>query len=105
MDHTVSWYCLSCGDPTLCVERIDQIRQAFEQLHRSAGLADGAAILSRHESSGGVHCELVLYFTPEAEPVACTFEALACNKPTHYGLSVLVSVNTNAQTLLSSLES
>lgn len=81
------WRYLNCGDPTLCDAKVQELLQAYDNMNRSKQLPPGAAIFSRHESLGDLHCELVLYFNPEAEAVAKTVGATSCAKPLPQGLS------------------
>lgn len=83
------WYSLNCGDPTLCDSAVQEALEAFAENHRLGLLSEDAAIFSRHESRGDVHCELILYFAPEAEAVARAVGARCSTKPAPLGLSLI----------------
>ena len=86
----MAWYSLNCGDPALCGSKVQEILLIFERISSACELPPGAAVFARHESNGDLHCELILYFTPEAITVARAVEAIACNKPVSRGLAKLL---------------
>jgi hypothetical protein len=47
------------------------------------------AAFFRHESDGGLHCAVKVYFAPGAAPVAQAFGAVPCRPPTPDGLGLL----------------
>jgi hypothetical protein len=81
------WRYLNCGDPTLCDAIVQELLQTYDNMNRSKQLPPGAAVFARHESLGDLHCELVLYFNPDADAVAQTVGASGCAKPQPQGLS------------------
>lgn len=85
----MSWYELNCGDPTLCDPIVQEVLQAFDETSRRGVLSPGAAVYSRHESRGDLHCELILYFTPEAGHVASGVGATCSAQPAPQGLSLI----------------
>jgi hypothetical protein len=87
----MTWHAINCGDPTLCDPVVQKVLQTYERVSSTDHLPPGAAIYSRHESRGDLHCELILYFTSEAAVVAQELGAIACNEPAPQGLSLLVN--------------
>ena len=86
----MTWHFLNCGDPTLCDHTVQDILQTYDNINRHTQLPPDAAIFSRHESSGDLHCELMLYFNPEATAVARAAGAAACAPPLPHGLSKII---------------
>lgn len=84
------WYAMSAGDANLAEDEVDRIRDTFLQ-HYAAGIPPGAALLSRIESAGDIHCKLIVYFTPRAESVAVALGALPCPKPSGRGLRIVAA--------------
>ncbi|CAA0094719.1 Uncharacterised protein [Halioglobus japonicus] len=89
----MTWRYLNCGDPTLCDAKVQELLQTYDNMNRSNQLPLGAAIFARHESLGDLHCDLVLYFNPEAEAVAKAEGAASCAKPLLQGLSQIAPSN------------
>ena len=85
----MSWYKLNCGDPLLSDPVVTGVIEAFEQYRRDGQIGTGASIYSRHESRNSLHCELILYFTPETAPVARRVGARPCPVPRRRGLAPL----------------
>ena len=88
-EAVVTWYTLNCGDPMLCDPLVNDILEAFQQARRGGQLDARAAVFSRHESRGALHCELILYFNPAAAPLARQVGARVCAVPLTRGLSRL----------------
>jgi hypothetical protein len=85
------WYFLNCGDPTLCDHTVQELLQSYGRMLRTKQLPTEAAIFSRHESRGDLHCELILYFNPETKALAEAAGAVACAEPLPHGLSQVSS--------------
>jgi len=85
-----NWFTKNLGDALLAEAPLEQLKEqfesAFEQAHRPA---DMAAYI-RHESEGRLHCEVKVYFSPAAAPVARLVEAVPCPRPSPDGLGFLV---------------
>ncbi|MCP5235371.1 MAG: hypothetical protein H6945_06490 [Zoogloeaceae bacterium] len=81
------WFAANLGDAMLAGEALEQVRTLFEQ---SAANGGHSAVLMRHESEGGLHCELKLYFPPELAELAASVGATRCGRPALAGLGVLV---------------
>ncbi|MCB1688659.1 MAG: hypothetical protein KDI33_09250 [Halioglobus sp.] len=87
------WHYLNCGDPTLCDATVQSLLTTYNSMVRDEQLPPDAAIYSRHESRGDLHCELILYFNPDATAVARVAGAMACNEPLPDGLSPMIPNN------------
>ncbi len=48
------------------------------------------AVLTRPESEGRLHCEVIAYFSPAAADIAKAFDAEPCEKPARAGLGLLI---------------
>ena len=66
-----------------------EIEEAFLALFTSAGNPPEMAVFTRPESEGRLHCEVIAYFSPAAQPVAESFDAEPCEKPARAGLGLL----------------
>lgn len=84
-----NWYSLGLGDGMLADMPSDEIRAAFVRLFPDGQIPLGAAVFTRHESEGRLHCEVVAYFSPAAADVAEVFDAEPCQKPVRAGLGLL----------------
>lgn len=85
-----NWYSLGLGDGMLADMPSDEIRAAFVRLFPDGQIPLEAAVFTRHESEGRLHCEVVAYFSPAAADVAKVFDAEPCSKPIRAGLGLLV---------------
>jgi len=83
-----TWYTKALGDGMTASLPADEIKDAFLQLSEAGSLE--AAVFTRLESEGRLHCELVAYFSPAAQALAQAFDAQPCNKPVRMGLDLLV---------------
>ncbi len=94
------WYIKNLGDAMLAGNSLELLRQQFDLAYADTNAKDLMALFVRHESAGDLHCELMVYFTPEAAVVARTVNARACPCPSPAGLD-LYSGSTKAWSLLS----
>lgn len=86
----MSWYSLNVGPADLPDEaRITAVAAAVDAAWQDAGCPRALAAFTRHESEGRLHCELVIYFSPDAERVAQQLGARPCQDPGPYDLSLL----------------
>ena len=84
-----SWYRVSLGDGMMAPTPMAEIEEAFLRLFASAGNPSEMAVFTRPESEGRLHCEVIAYFSPAAQPVAEAFDAESCEKPARVGLGLL----------------
>lgn len=60
----------------------EEIKQLFQPLFESAGRPAEMAFFTRHEE-GGLHCEVMAYFSSVMVEVARAVWASLCEKPPH----------------------
>jgi hypothetical protein len=85
-----SWYSVSLGDGTWAPVVSAQIEEAFQAQYNQAGRPVEMAVFTRRENEGRLHCEVIAYFSPAAGPLASSFDAQPCAKPSREGLDLLV---------------
>jgi len=83
------WFHLNLGDALLAGGPLARVEQGFAALYAAPGTGAGAAVFSRHESEGRLHCELNVYFSPGAATLARTLGAVPCPPPSPAGLGLL----------------
>lgn len=81
------WRCANLGDALLAAEASERIAADF--LHHYAGTDVPRAIVSRHESQGRLHCELLVYFSPACRDLALQWRGRACPAPGLAGSSLV----------------
>ncbi len=84
------WYKVNLGDALTAEAELEKIKEAFARLSPHVAQHADAAIFIRHENEGGVHCNVIAYFSPAIETLARTFNAEACIRPVPDGLSLFV---------------
>lgn len=82
-----TWWCRNLGDPMLADAELARIGDEFRA--RFPAAPPEAAVFLRHESSGDLHCELLVYFSPAAKQLAVAVDAEPCAKPRSMGLGLL----------------
>ena len=75
------WHSLPLGDALTAHLALERIRESFETCYPPADRPAGAAVYVRHESMGGLHCEVIVFFSPGAASLARVFNAAPCNDP------------------------
>jgi len=84
-----TWFSLSLGDGITAGMPSAEIGAAFWRDFNNVGKPSTMAIFTRPESEGRLHCEVIAYFSPDAQETAIAFEAEPCEKPVRAGLSLL----------------
>jgi hypothetical protein len=84
-----TWFTSNLGDPMLAGESLDHIKSLFLSQCDNAKSTNEMAIFFRHESTGSVHCEVKVYFSPATVVVAEAVDAIPCKKPSSNGLGLL----------------
>ena len=84
-----TWYSISLGDGIMAATPSTEIEERFLEAFTAAGKPPDMAVLTRTESEGRLHCEVIAYFSPAAGEVAQAFEAQPCEKPSRVGLTLL----------------
>lgn len=84
-----TWFRLELGDASMAWEELERNTQRFQAACRDAGEPRDMTLFMRHESEGRLHCQVVLYFSPGAAPLAKSLRASPCPPPPGDGLSLL----------------
>ncbi len=83
-----TWYVADLGDAMLAGEQQDRVEHRFAAAYQQAGRPPAMAVFIRHESQGGLHCHVKLYFAPRAASVAGAVPTRPCGKPAPDGLGL-----------------
>lgn len=83
------WFIKNLGDATLAHEEQESLKAILESAYARAGNQDDMASFYRHESEGGLHCEVKVYLSPNSQGVANEIDASPCEKPAPHSLSLL----------------
>jgi hypothetical protein len=75
------WHSLPLGDALTAHLELERIRESFETHYPPADRPADASVYVRHESTGGVPCEVVAFFSPAAAALAREFDATPCKPP------------------------
>ena len=86
------WFSISLGDGIMSAIPSAEIEKRFQQLFPDENIPPAAAVFTRAESEGRLHCEVIAYFSPAAMEVAKAFDAMPCGKPARTGLGLLAGV-------------
>ena len=84
------WYSKNLGDAMLAGEALALIETLFKAAYAKAGKPEGMALYLRHENEGRLHCEVIIYLSLPAADVAKEIDAESCEKPSSYGLGLLL---------------
>lgn len=86
----MSWHYLYIEDPKTSFVESGKFIDAMHAFFIVSGQKDDAIYAKQDFQTGGTH----YFFTPQAQPVAITFGAKPCSKPSRDGLSLLVGDQT-----------
>jgi hypothetical protein len=75
------WHSLALGDALTAHRELERIRESFEAHYPPADRPVDASVYVRHESTGGLHCEVIAFFAPAAATLAREFGATPCKPP------------------------
>ena len=84
-----TWYILGLGDGMTSGALAAEIEEAFGRRFTAPAPPTGAAVFTRPESEGRLHCEVMAYFSPATADVAERFDASPCARPARAGLALL----------------
>ncbi|EGG98343.1 hypothetical protein imdm_124 [gamma proteobacterium IMCC2047] len=101
----LSWRVLNLGDAWLADTALQRVKAGCQQVYADTPYCGPLAVFFRHESEGGLHCELKVYFSPEASVLAEQFGATACAQPARSGLGLLFGSAQAATVLFPESES
>lgn len=76
------WHVMNLGDAMVAASDLAELQQRFDRIHRRHGRPSDMALYVQHVSDGRLHCEVLVYFTPAALPVAQELGAEPCAPPT-----------------------
>jgi hypothetical protein len=96
---TSAWFTKNLGDAMLAGEASSQLEALFLSTCENSGSSGKIAIFMRHESEGRLHCEVKVYFSPDAVALAKAVDADPCARPSRDGLSLLVGAENSWQVL------
>ncbi|MEZ4266901.1 MAG: hypothetical protein R3F39_11020 [Myxococcota bacterium] len=80
------WHMKNLGDASLADAALDAIRARFAA---QPAPPPTAAAFFRHQSDGQLHCDVLVYFSPAAAPLALALGATRCPQPPRAGLGLL----------------
>jgi hypothetical protein len=83
------WHMKNLGDATLADAPLDAIRARFAAASAAQPAPPAAAAFFRHQSDGQLHCDVIVYFSPAAAPLARALAATRCPPPDRAGLGLL----------------
>ena len=86
-----NWFYSNLGDAIMATESLVTIRRLFIESHAEKPNTEKRTIYFKHVSEGRLHCEVFVYFSPSAKPLAITFEASPCEQPFLSELGILIS--------------
>jgi hypothetical protein len=75
------WHSLPLGDALTAHVTLERIRESLEAHYGAAHRPANAAVYVRHEATGGLHCDVTVFFSPEATEFARGLGATPCNTP------------------------
>lgn len=94
-----NWFVKNLGDAMLAFEAQAELEEVLTSVRSdSRNPADMAAFI-RHESDGGLHCEVKVYLSPGCVAVAEEVNAKPCAKPSPEGLGMLLGSDEAWQSL------
>ncbi len=87
------WYSLNLGDAMFSFEPAEKIALAIKawqasQVDNLLALTC-AAVFTRNDSEGRLHCQTIAFFSPDTAAVALQFGAHPCPRPPRDGLDLL----------------
>lgn len=89
-----TWFYKNLGDAMLAFLALDHVEAVCRSAYEKADCPNDMAVFLRHESEGRLHCEVKVYFSPELASISDELGASPCERPTKYGLSLLVGAPT-----------
>lgn len=93
------WFVKNLGDAMLAFEAQAELEETLTSVRIQAGNPENMAAFIRHESDGGLHCEVMVYLSPACESVAGACNATPCAKPSPEGLGMLLGSDETWQLL------
>ena len=83
------WFVKTLGYAMLAFEAQAELEDVLTSVRSDSGNPADMAAFIRHESDGGLHCEVKVYLSPACVAVAEEVNAKPCAKPSPEGLGML----------------
>ena len=87
LDSMTTWFKKELGDAVMATPVLESLKVQLTALPRPAG-NDEPAVFVR-TTSGDLHCEVTVYFSPAAAALAASINAEPCAMPMMHGLTSL----------------
>ena len=84
------WHALALGDALTAQVPLGQIEEAVARHLATVGHPPAAAVYTRQDSEGRLHCEVTAYFTPALAGLGRALGARPTSRPPRAGLTLLV---------------
>ena len=84
------WFVKNLGDAMLAFDAQAKLEEVLASVRSDRGNPTDMAAFIRHESDGGLHCEVKVYLSPACVAVADEVNAKPCVKPSPEGLGMLL---------------
>jgi hypothetical protein len=84
-----TWFKKELGDAVMAAPILETLKEKYTAMYGASGIADSPQVLMRYDASGGLHCEVTVYFSPDATALATAVNAEACAEPLKNNLSLL----------------
>jgi hypothetical protein len=84
-----TWFRKNLGDPLLAGPMLDRIQTLFAAEYTALMQPTDMALFIRHEATGDLHCDAVIYFSPAAATIASEIAAAPCPQPSKQDLGLL----------------
>jgi hypothetical protein len=85
-----SWFSLPLGDAVSAVVAAAAVEDQARAMFAELGEPPGFAVFRSLDTRASLHCEVTLYFSPAAAPVANRNGARPCARPPRHGLELIV---------------
>ena len=84
-----TWFKKELGDAVMAAPVLETLKEQHAAMYGAADVAESPPLLVRYDASGGLHCEVTVYFSPAAASLANLIHAEACATPVLTGASLL----------------
>jgi len=83
-----TWFKLELGDAVMAAPVLEALKEQHATMYGTLA-AESPPVFVRYDASGGLHCEVTVYFSPAAESLASLNHAQVCVAPALTGVSLL----------------
>ena len=84
-----TWFRKSLGDAVMAAPELEALKEQFATTYQQQPDCDHAAIFVHYDSGNHLHCEVTVYFSPDAVSLALSVGAQTCKQPPATILSLL----------------